>query len=257
MRDVFGPAEDALGDVRITVEVLFHLLDLLAARAVTRLDQVLDLQHHARDGRRFLCPLPRERVHQAPSQPGVYELYDAAGRLLYVGKATNLRERLLSYLSNAAGHSDKTLDLIRHIHDVRARPTGSALEAALEEAEAIRRLQPPYNRLGKHLPRIAFLKLTVRDDFPRLSVARSPRSRRARYIGPFRSREEADRVLDGHLEDFGDVPAAVADLEGEQAGIAAGPACSRRRHAVRRRGQNRCSNRARRGSRGHGWRGVG
>jgi DNA polymerase-3 subunit epsilon len=185
----------ALGDVRITVEVLFALLELLAARGVVRLDQLLDLQHHARDGRRFVCPLPRDRVQQLPTQPGVYEFYDATGRLLYIGKGKNLRERVQSYLANSAGHSDKTLDLIRHVHDVRTRQAGSELEAALEEAEAIRRHQPPYNRLGKHLPRIAFLKLSVADAFPRLSLARSPSSRRARYIGPFHSREEAERVL--------------------------------------------------------------
>ena len=185
----------ALGDVRLTVEVLFHLLESLAARGVTRLDQVLDLQHHARDGRRFECPLPRDAVAALPTAPGIYHLYGADGRLLYVGKAKNLRERVSSYLSNAAGHSNKTLDLIRHSHDVRVRVAGSDLEAALEEAEAIRGQQPPYNRLGKHLPRIAFLKLTVTDAYPRLSIARKIGIGRARYVGPFRSREEAERVL--------------------------------------------------------------
>ena len=185
----------ALGDVRLTVEILFHLLESLAARGVTRLDQVLDLQHHARDGRRFECPLPRDAVAALPTAPGIYHLYGADGRLLYVGKAKNLRERVSSYLSNAAGHSNKTLDLIRHSHDVRVRVAGSELEAALEEAEAIRGQQPPYNRLGKHLPRIAFLKMTAADAYPRLSIARKIGIGRARYVGPFRSREEAERVL--------------------------------------------------------------
>ena len=185
----------ALGDVRITVEVLFHLLELLAARGVTRLDQALDLQHHARDGRRFECPLPRDTVAALPTAPGIYYLLDADGRLLYVGKAKNLRDRVSSYLSNAAGHSNKTLDLIRHSHDVRVQVTGSELEAALEEAAAIRRQQPPYNKLGKHLPRIAFLKLGVADAYPRLSIARKVGVGKARYIGPFRGRDEAERVL--------------------------------------------------------------
>ncbi len=185
----------ALGDVRITVEVLFHLLELLAVRGVVRLDQALDLQHQARDGRRFECLLPRETVERLPTAPGIYHFYDADGRLLYIGKARNLRERVSSYLSNAAGHSNKTLDLIRHCRDVRVQLAGSELEAALAEAEAIRRHQPPYNRLGKHLPKIAFLKLTAIDDYPRLSVARKVGSAKARYVGPFRSREEAERVL--------------------------------------------------------------
>ncbi len=185
----------ALGDVRLTVEVLFHLLESLVARGVTRLDQVLDLQHHARDGRRFECPLPRHAVAALPAAPGIYHFHGADGRLLYIGKAKNLRERVSSYLSNAAHHSNKTLDLIRHSHNVRVQMAGSELEAALEEAEAIRRHQPPYNKLGKHLPRIAFLKLSVSDTYPRLSIARKLGPGKARYVGPFRGREEAERVL--------------------------------------------------------------
>jgi DNA polymerase-3 subunit epsilon len=185
----------ALGDVRITVEILFRLLEHLAARGIVRLDQALDLQHHARDGRRFVCPLPRDTVERLPAAPGIYRFFGADGRLLYIGKAKNLRARVGSYLSNAGGHSNKTLDLIRHAHDVRVALCGSALEAALEEAAAIRRERPPYNRLGKHLPRIAFLKLTVSDAYPRLAITRALGSRAARYLGPFRNRDEAERAL--------------------------------------------------------------
>lgn len=185
----------ALGDVRITVEIFFHLLERLAARGIGHLHQALDLQHHARDGRRFVCLLPRDKVAQLPTEPGVYRFFGADGRLLYIGKAKNLRERVGSYLSNAAGHSNRTLDLIRHSCEVRVQVTGSELEAALEEAEAIRRHKPPYNRLGKHLPRIAFIKLSIADEFPRLSITGKPGTVRARFVGPFRSREQAQEVL--------------------------------------------------------------
>ena len=185
----------ALGDVRITVEVFFHLLERLAARGVDRLDHALDVQHHARDGRRFVCLLPRPKVEQLPSAPGIYRLLAADGRLLYIGKAKNLRERVGSYLSNASGHSNKTLDLIRHCADVRVAVAGSELEAALEEAAAIRREQPPYNRLGKHLPRIAFVKLVLSGTHPRLAISSAATPGTARYLGPFRNREEAERVL--------------------------------------------------------------
>ncbi|MFI5394876.1 MAG: exonuclease domain-containing protein [Candidatus Binatia bacterium] len=185
----------ALGDVRITVEIFFHMIERLAARGIEQLHQVLDLQHHARDGRRFVCPLPREKVVQLPPQPGIYQFFGADGRLLYVGKAKNLRERVGSYLSNAAGHSNKTLDLIRHSCDVRVQVAGSELEAALAEAEAIRQHKPPYNRLGKHLPRIAFLKLSVGDEYPRLSITEKLGTGKARYVGPFRSREQAGELL--------------------------------------------------------------
>ncbi len=185
----------ALGDVRITVEILFHLLELLAARGIVRLDQALDLQNQARDGRPFICLLRREKVERLPSAPGIYQLFDGDGRLLYIGKAKSLRDRVGNYLSNAAGHSDKTLDLIRHSRDVRVQVTGSELDAALTEAEAIRQHKPPYNRLGKHLPRVAYLKLTVGDRFPRLFITNRLAAGTARYIGPFRGREQAEQVL--------------------------------------------------------------
>ena len=185
----------ALGDVRITVEVFFQLLERMAARGVVRLDQALDLQQHARDGRPFICLLPRDTVERLPAQPGIYQFLDENGRLLYVGKAKSLRARVGSYLSNASGHSNKTLDLIRHIRDVRVEVAGSELEAALREAEAIRRLQPPYNRLRKHLPKIAFLKLGSSDAYPRLSITTRIGAGSAQYIGPFCNRGQAEDVL--------------------------------------------------------------
>lgn len=181
----------ALGDARITVEVLFHLLELLRRRGVARVAEVLDLQHSASDGRRFACPLPRARVAALPAAPGIYRFRDAGGRLLYVGKAKNLRQRVGSYLTNAATHRGKVLDLIRNIHDVDVEEAGSELEAALREAEEIRRAKPPYNTLSKHLPQIAFLKLTLSDAYPRLAVVNRLSGRAGRYFGPFRSRQSA------------------------------------------------------------------
>ncbi len=185
----------AIGDVRITVEVLFQLIEKLNARGISRVDQLLDLQNQARDGKPFICHLPREKIAQLPRTPGIYRLLGEDHRVLYIGKARNLQQRVSSYLSNAQDHSDKTLDLIRQTHDVRIESLGSELEASLSEAEAIRREKPPYNRLGKHLPRIAFLKLNPNDPLPRLQITSRLTGGRARYIGPWRSREEAQRVM--------------------------------------------------------------
>ncbi|MBX3025175.1 GIY-YIG nuclease family protein [bacterium] len=178
----------ALGDARITVEILFQLLELARRRGVRRVAELLDLQHSASDGRRFACALPRARVAALPTAPGIYRFRDADGRLLYVGKAKNLRQRVGSYLTNAAAHRGKVLDLIRHIADVEVAVAGSELEASLCEADEIRRLKPPYNRLSKHLPQIAFLKLMLGDAFPRLAVVNRLTGRAGRYFGPFRSR---------------------------------------------------------------------
>lgn len=92
------------------------------------------------------------------------------------------------------GHSDKVLDLISNVREVTYEETGSELEATLQEATLIRELKPPYNTLLKHLPRVAFLKLTSIDSYPRLAITAKPASDRAFYIGPFRSREFAEKA---------------------------------------------------------------
>jgi DNA polymerase-3 subunit epsilon len=184
----------ALPDARIAAEILCVFVERAAARGVVRLDQLIDLQRSAVDGRPFVSHIPRERLADVPARPGVYHLVDGDGRLLYVGKAARLRERLGSYLTNARGHSPRVLDLIRHARDFRIVETGSELAASLLEARHIRELKPPYNRQRKHLPRVAFLKLNVRGPWPRLGVTTRLAPDRGTYVGPFRSAEAAERA---------------------------------------------------------------
>ena len=184
----------ALADARVTAEIFCIFLEQLAQQGVTTLGQLLDFQYSARDGRRFECFVPRPTLANIPAGPGVYRMLDAEGKLLYIGKAKNLQRRVNSYFTNSSGHSDKVLDLVRHVRDVSYEQTGSELEASLREADLIRRLKPPYNRLSKHLPRVAFLKLTVRNTYPRLSVTAKPGSDHAMYVGPFRNRDFAERA---------------------------------------------------------------
>ncbi|NOT53398.1 MAG: GIY-YIG nuclease family protein, partial [Deltaproteobacteria bacterium] len=179
------------GDARTTAEIFLIMLDQLAAHSVTTVGQLLDFQHVARDGRRFEFFVQRPVLSHIPHGPGVYRMLDGEGRLLYIGKAKNLHRRVNSYFTNSSGHSDKVLDLVRTVREVTYDQTGSELEAALREAELIRALKPPYNRLSKHLPRVAFLKLTIGNAYPRLGLTAKPGSDRSFYIGPFRSREFA------------------------------------------------------------------
>src|SRR3989442_197850 len=131
---------------RIGGEFLPFSLGRGGSRGIARLDQLIDFQRSAADGRPFVVHVPRERLAEAPATPGVYHLLDREGRLLYVGKALRLRERLASYFTNARGHSARVLDLIPHTHDFRTTETGSALAAALPAARPIRALQPPSHR---------------------------------------------------------------------------------------------------------------
>ncbi len=184
-----------LADARITAEILCVFLERAREHGIERIDELLDFQHRAADGRRFEVHIPRSRLEQVPATPGVYHLLGADGRLLYVGKAVRLRERLASYFANSRGHSARVLDLIRHVYDLRIHETGSELAASLLEARHIRELKPPYNRQRKHLPRVGFLKLNAHDPFPRLQVTERLAADRATYVGPFASRERAEHAL--------------------------------------------------------------
>ena len=184
----------ALPDAKIAAEILCIFLERVLERGINRIDEFLDFQRAAVDGRPFIVHVPRSRLEEVPSRPGVYHLLGADGRLLYVGKARRLRERLGAYFTNARGHSSRVLDLIRHTHDFRITETGSELAASLLEARQIRELKPPYNRQRKHLPRVGFLKLGVLSPYPRLWVTERLTADRATYLGPFRSREAAERA---------------------------------------------------------------
>lgn len=183
------------GDARIAAEILCVFLERAAACGVARLDELIALQHAASDGQPFVVHVPRARLAEIPATPGVYHLLGEDGRLLYVGKARRLRDRLGTWFSNARGHSRRALELIRQTYDVRVTETGSELAASLLEMRQIRQLKPPYNRQGRQLPRVAFLRLTVRDPFPRLSVTRRLGSDRAVYLGPFASGDAAEGAL--------------------------------------------------------------
>jgi len=184
----------ALPDAHIAAEILCVFLERAVERGIDRIDDLLDFQRAAVDGRPFIVHVPRARLEDVPPRPGVYHLLGADGRLLYVGKARRLRERLGTYFTNARGHSARVLDLIRHTHDFRITETGSELAASLLEARQIRELKPPYNRQRKHLPRVGFLKLSVRSAYPRLWVTERLAADRATYLGPFRSRDAAERA---------------------------------------------------------------
>jgi DNA polymerase-3 subunit epsilon len=94
---------------------------------------------------RFDWPLPRERRLALPDHPGVYQLRDRNGATLYVGKAASLKQRVNSYFQKRHGHTERALELLTRATDLHTTPTHTALEAALLEADEIKRLAPPYN----------------------------------------------------------------------------------------------------------------
>jgi len=128
-----------------------------------------------------------EKVRQFPHQPGVYLMKDAAGRVIYVGKAKSLRSRAGSYFLKAAAEDRRTSELVREIADIDFLEAESEVDALLLEARLIKDVQPKFNHDLKDDKTFPYLEIHVREDFPRVEFTREPSSRGTKLYGPFAS----------------------------------------------------------------------
>jgi DNA polymerase III subunit epsilon len=183
------PTHRALDDALATADLLHVLLERAAAFGVFALDDLLELPTAAAHPQAAKLAL----TNRLPRGPGVYLFKDATGRVLYVGKASDLRSRVRSYFSSDSRR--KVGGLLRETATIDHEETGSALDAAVREMRLIHQLLPRYNRHGTTWRKASFLKLTA-EAFPRLSVVRKARDDGATYLGPLPSARVARRVLD-------------------------------------------------------------
>lgn len=128
-----------------------------------------------------------QKVRSFPQAPGVYLMKDAAGRVIYVGKAKNLRARAGSYFLKAAAEDPRTAGLVREIADVAYIEAESEVDALLVEARLIKDIQPKYNKELRDSKTFPYLEIFVREDFPRVRFTREPKDRGTRLYGPFAS----------------------------------------------------------------------
>jgi excinuclease ABC subunit C len=130
---------------------------------------------------------PAEKVKLFPTTPGVYLMKDAQGRVIYVGKAKNLRNRASHYFLKAAGDDSRTADLIKLIADIDYLSAETEVDALLLEARLIKDIQPRFNVDLKDDKSFPYLQIRLREDFPRVEFTRTPRSRGVKLYGPFTS----------------------------------------------------------------------
>lgn len=127
------------------------------------------------------------KVREFPQTPGVYLFKDSAGRVIYVGKAKNLRARAGSYFLKAAAEERRTAELVKEIHDIDFLPADSEVDAVLAEARLIKDIQPRFNSDLKDDKTFPYLEIVTREDFPRVEVTRNPSPRGTKLYGPFPS----------------------------------------------------------------------
>lgn len=183
------PTHRALDDALATTDLLHLLLERAAGFGVMGLDD--------------LILLPRIGAHpqvaklrfteQLPRSPGVYLFHGAGDEVLYVGKATNLRQRVRSYF----GSDDrrKIGPLLRETQRVAHRVTSDPISAEVLESRYIHHFEPRYNRVGTTWRRYCYVRLSLEEAWPRLSVVNEPGGR-GLHLGPLPSRAAAGAVVE-------------------------------------------------------------
>jgi excinuclease ABC subunit C len=128
-----------------------------------------------------------EKVRTFPHSPGVYLMKDAAGRVIYVGKAKDLRSRAGSYFLKAAADDPRTGRLVPEIHDIDYLEAESEVDALLMEARLVKDIQPKFNQDLKDDKTFPYLEIHTDEDFPRVAFTREPSLRGTKLYGPFAS----------------------------------------------------------------------
>lgn len=130
---------------------------------------------------------PEEKVKQFPSAPGVYLMKDGQGRVLYVGKAKNLKNRASHYFTKAGREDVRTRDLVKLVEDIDFVQAETEVDALLMEARLVKDIQPRFNVDLKDDKSFPYLQIRIREDFPRVEFTRTPRRKGVKLYGPFTS----------------------------------------------------------------------
>jgi DNA polymerase-3 subunit epsilon len=164
----------------------------------------------------------RARLAALPATPGVYFFRDVDGRVIYIGKSVCLRKRVRSYFYTRQDDPRKIQRMRREIRSVEWICTGSELEALLLESRLVKQHQPRFNVFLRRFHQYPFIRVDLRDGFPRLEVTRELERDGALYYGPFHNSRGVQEVVD-----------ALADALGLRTCEGAGQALPGRRPCLR------------------------
>ena len=146
-------------------------------------------------------PYLRDKTSKLTSSPGCYIMKDAGGKIIYIGKAKNLRNRVTSYFRKAQDHLPKVAKMVTHVNDYDFIVTDSEFEALVLECSLIKQYSPKYNILLKDDKGYSYIRVT-NEPYPRLQSVLQKYDDGAEYIGPYTSSfavkqavEEANKVF--------------------------------------------------------------
>jgi excinuclease ABC subunit C len=145
-----------------------------------------------------VAPQIQDKLSRLPDRPGVYIYRDAAGKVLYVGKAVNLKNRVRSYFQEGGGHSPRIALMVPRVADIETIVTDTEIEALILESNLIKKHRPHYNVRLRDDKQYPYICLTMNEPFPRPIVVRRVRKDGNRYFGPYTnswSMRQALRVI--------------------------------------------------------------
>src|ERR1700677_1996206 len=136
----------------------------------------------------------KDKLAQLPTEPGVYFFKDADRKIIYIGKAAVLKNRVSSYFQQSRHRDTKTRLLVSDIRDLDWITVGSEVEALFLESEFIKRYRPKYNIDLKDDKHWLYVKISA-DEFPVVAYVRRPLDDKAHYYGPFTSTDALRRAM--------------------------------------------------------------
>ena len=136
-----------------------------------------------------------EQLRTLPAKPGVYLFKDKDGKVIYVGKAANLKSRVRSYFGAPSNMSSKIQQLVSKIQDFEFVVTSSEQEALILECNMIKKYTPKYNASLKDNKTFPYLRIDINEDWPRVCITRRVQKDGARYFGPFASAGSVRKTL--------------------------------------------------------------
>ena len=136
------------------------------------------------------------QTKKLPSSPGIYKFIDKEGRVLYIGKAKNLKKRVTSYFQKTKDRTVRIQKMLEHVADLQYITVDSELEAILLETNLIKELKPKYNILMRDDKNFVYIKIHQDDDFPRISIVRKIERDKAKYFGPKTAKWKVEKTFD-------------------------------------------------------------
>ena len=189
----------AYGDAKATAKILIYLLELLEDEfEIETVEDLLSFQN--KKNPHYISKLSdydliENKLKIIPEEPGVYYFYNSRKEVIYVGKAKNLRRRVMNYFQSGSLSSYKMNDLSKHIRDIGWEETNNELSALIQESKKIFELKPKYNTVGRRLRSFPFLKITTMDAFPKVEITYHP-DEIGEYYGPFANKWVAEQIKD-------------------------------------------------------------